>query len=133
MSKNKKTKNKIRRSILVQILDLFKPQKTTNIPTWLKERKNSDQNSKSNAASKIIRFAKEVNFTQSKLLEIYHIECDYEFKKHEAFEQFPHLPQIMKNEISQFRSEKMGKMQSALTRSQYEIYSNLFRKSKQHY
>jgi hypothetical protein len=133
MSKNKKTENKIRRSILVSFFDVFKLKKTTYIPAWLKERKDSEISSKSNAASKILKFAKEVNLTQSKLLEIYQIECEYELKKHEACEQFPHLPQIMKKEISQFRYVKMDKMQSALTKSQFDIYSNLFRKSKQHY
>lgn len=133
MYTSNKTENKIRKSILVRFIDLFKFEKTTYIPSWLKERKDGDQSSKSNAASKIIKFAKEVNITQSKLLEIYHIECDYELKKHEAREQFPHLPQIMKKEISDIRAIKMDKMKIALTKSQFTIYSKLFRKAKQHY
>ena len=131
-SKNK-TENKIRRSILVRFLDLFKFEKTTLIPSWLKERKKSDISSESNAASKILKFAKEVNLTESKLLEIYQIECEYEANKRGTLQQFPHLPQIMKQEISEFRSIKMDKMQNALTQSQFEIYSKLFRKNKQHY
>ena len=133
MDSSNKSENKIRRSILVRFLDLFKFEKTTLIPSWLKERKNSEISSKSNAASKILKFAKEVNLTQSKLLEIYQIECEYEANKRETREQFPHLPQIMKQEISEFRSIKMDKMQNALTQSQFEIYSKLFRKNKQHY
>ena len=131
-SKNK-TENKIRRSILVRFLDLFKFEKTTLIPAWLKERKKSDISSESNAASKILKFAKEVNLTESKLLEIYQIECEYEANKRGTLQQFPHLPKIMKQEISEFRSIKMDKMQNALTQSQFEIYSKLFRKNKQHY
>ena len=131
-SKNK-TENKIRRSILVRFLDLFKFEKTTLIPSWLKERKKSDISSESNAASKILKFAKEVNLTESKLLEIYQIECEYEANKRGTLQQFPHLPKIMKQEISEFRSIKMDKMQNALTQSQFEIYSKLFRKNKQHY
>ena len=127
------TENRIKKSIFSKLLDLFKFEQTTKIPHWLKERKASDNNSKSNAASKILKFAKEVNLTQSKLVEIYHIECEYEEKKHEAREQFPHLPQIMKKEISTFRALKMEKMQNALTKSQFAIYSKLFRKNKQHY
>jgi uncharacterized linocin/CFP29 family protein len=133
MYKSNKTDNKIRRSILVQFFDLFKIEKTTSIPSWIKERKESNISSKSNAASKVIKFAKEVNITQSKLLEIYQIECEYEEKKREALEQLPHLPQIMKKEISEFRSAKMDKMQEVLTKSQFDIYSKLFRKNKQHY
>ena len=133
MDSSNKTENKIRRSILVQFLDLFKIEKTTNIPSWLKDRKDGDNHVKANAASKIIKFAKEVNLTESKLLEIYQIECEYEANKRETREQFPHLPQIMKQEISEFRSIKMDKMQNALTQSQFEIYSKLFRKNKQHY
>ena len=133
MPTNSKTENKICRSILVRFFDLFKSEKTTYIPSWIKERKDSDISSKSNAASKILKFAKEVNLTQSKLLEIYQIECEYETNKREALEQFPHLPQIMKQEISNFRSDKMDKMQEALTKSQFDIYSKLFRKNKQHY
>ena len=131
-SKNK-TENKIRRSILVRFLDLFKFEKTTLIPAWLKERKKSDISSESSAASKILKFAKEVNLTESKLLEIYQIECEYEANKRGTLQQFPHLPQIMKQEISEFRSIKMDKMKNALTQSQFEIYSKLFRKNKQHY
>lgn len=133
MDSSNKTENKIHRSILVRFLDLFKIKKTTFIPTWLKERKDSEISSKSNAASKIIKFAKQFNLTQSKLLEIYQIECEYEVNKREALEQLPHLPQIMKKEISEFRSIKMDKMQNALTQSQFDIYSKLFRKNKQHY
>jgi hypothetical protein len=133
MNSSNKTQYKIRRTILVKILDLFKFEKTTNIPSWLKERKDSDIRSKSNAASKIIKFVKEVNVTQSKLVEIYHIECEYEENKREALEQLPHLPQIMKQEISDFRAIKMDKMKSALTKSQFDVYSKLFRKNKQHY
>jgi hypothetical protein len=124
---------KIDRSLFAKLLEFFKFEQTTKIPHWLKERKVSDNNSKSNAASKITKFAKEVNLTQSKLLEIYHIECEYEEKKYELLEQLPHLPQIMKKEISELRSSKMAKMQSALTKSQFAIYSKLFRKNKQHY
>lgn len=131
-SKNK-TENKIRRSILVRFLDLFKFEKTTLIPAWLKERKKSDISSESNAASKILKFAKEVNLTESKLLEIYQIECEYEANKRGTLQQFPHLPKIMKQEISEFRSIKMDKMQNALTQSQFEIYSKLFRKNKRSY
>ena len=133
MDSSNKSENKIRRSILVRFLDLFKFEKTTLIPSWLKERKKSEISSESNAASKILKFAKEVNLTESKLLEIYQIECEYEANKRETREQFPHLPQIMKQEISEFRSIKMDKMQNALTQSQFEIYSKLFRKNKQHY
>ena len=133
MDSSNKSENKIRRSILVRFLDLFKFEKTTLIPSWLKERKKSDISSESNAASKILKFAKEVNLTESKLLEIYQIECEYEANKRGTLQQFPHLPQIMKQEISEFRSIKMDKMQNALTQSQFEIYSKLFRKNKQHY
>ncbi len=133
MDSSNKTENKIRRSILVKFIDLFKIEKTTHIPSWLKERKDGNHHIKSNAASKILKFAKEVNISQSKLLEIYHIECEYEEKKHEVLEQLPHLPQIMKKEISEFRSAKMDKMQDVLTKSQFDIYSKLFRKNKQHY
>ena len=133
MDSSNKSENKIRRSILVRFLDLFKFEKTTLIPAWLKERKKSDISSESNAASKILKFAKEVNLTESKLLEIYQIECEYEANKRGTLQQFPHLPQIMKQEISEFRSIKMDKMQNALTQSQFEIYSKLFRKNKQHY
>ena len=133
MGSTNKTENKIRRSILVRFLDLFKFEKTTLIPSWLKERKKSDISSESNAASKILKFAKEVNLTESKLLEIYQIECEYEANKRGTLQQFPHLPQIMKQEISEFRSIKMDKMKNALTQSQFEIYSKLFRKNKQHY
>lgn len=133
MDSSNKTKNKISRSILGQLLDLFKIEKTTNIPNWLKDRKIGDHYVKANAASKIIKFAKEVNITQSKLLEIYQIECEYEQKKHEALEQLPHLPQIMKKEISEFRSAKMDKMQEVLTKGQFDIYSKLFRKNKRSY
>ena len=133
MDSSNKSENKIRRSILVRFLDLFKFEKTTLIPSWLKERKKSEISSKSNAASKILKFAKEVNLTESKLLEIYQIECEYEANKRGTLQQFPHLPQIMKQEISEFRSIKMDKMQNALTQSQFEIYSKLFRKNKQHY
>ena len=119
--------------LLITIFDLFKSEKTTYIPSWLKEKKDSGIHSKSNAASKILKFAKEVNLTQSKLLEIYQIECEYETNKREALEQFPHLPQIMKQEINDFRAIKIDKMQSALTKSQFDIYSKLFRKNKQHY
>ena len=133
MHSSNKTENKIRRSILVQFLDLFKIEKTTNIPSWLKDRKDGDNHVKANAASKIIKFAKEVNITATKLLEIYQIECEYEEKKHEALEQLPHLPQIMKKEISEFRSIKMDRMQEALTKGQFDIYSKLFRKNKRSY
>ena len=133
MDSSNKSENKIRRSILVRFLDLFKFEKTTLIPSWLKERKKSDISSESNAASKILKFAKEVNLTESKLLEIYQIECEYEANKRGTLQQFPHLPKIMKQEISEFRSIKMDKMQNALTQSQFEIYSKLFRKNKQHY
>ena len=133
MDSSNKSENKIRRSILVRFLDLFKFEKTTLIPSWLKERKKSDISSESSAASKILKFAKEVNLTESKLLEIYQIECEYEANKRGTLQQFPHLPQIMKQEISEFRSIKMDKMQNALTQSQFEIYSKLFRKNKQHY
>ena len=133
MDSTNKTENKIRRSILVRFFDLFKFERTTLIPSWLKERKKSDISSESNAASKILKFAKEVNLTESKLLEIYQIECEYEANKRGTLQQFPHLPKIMKQEISEFRSIKMDKMQNALTQSQFEIYSKLFRKNKQHY
>ena len=133
MDSSNKSENKIRRSILVRFLDLFKFEKTTLIPSWLKERKKSDISSESNAASKILKFAKEVNLTESKLLEIYQIECEYEANKRGTLQQFPHLPKIMKQEISEFRSIKMDKMQNALIQSQFEIYSKLFRKNKQHY
>ena len=81
MSRNIKTENKIRRSILVRFFDLFKSEKTTYIPSWLKKKMDIVIHSKSNASSKILKFAKGVNLTQSKLLEIYQIECEYETNK----------------------------------------------------
>lgn len=127
------SENKLKKSAWRRLIGFFKFDKTTHIPSWLKDRKNGNHFIKANAASKIMKFAKEVNLTQSTLLEIYHIECEYEQKKQETLEQFPHLPKIMKKEISGFRAIKMDKMQNVLTKSQISVYSKLFRKTKQHY
>jgi len=132
MTKFRIKENKINKSIWIRLIDIFKFEKTTRIPNWLKKRKNGEHFIKAVGASKILKFAKEVNLTQSKLLEIYHIECDYEQNKQEAREQFPHLPQVMNKEIMEFRSIKTDKMKNALTKSQFAVYSKLFGKNNQH-
>lgn len=108
-------------------------EKTTVIPQWLKDRKKSDITSKANAASKIMKFAGEVRLTHMKLREVYEIEKEYELNKIKAQEEYPHLPKVMMKLISEARSVKFDKMKVSLTKSQFDIYSKIFRKSKQHY
>jgi hypothetical protein len=128
-----KEKKKSSKSMFKKIFELFETANTTHIPNWLKERRKGDIASKANAATKIIKFASEVKLTQSKLREIYEIERDYEISKIKAREEYPHVESVMLKLISEARFEKMGKMKSVLTKSQFEVYSKMFRKSGQHY
>ncbi len=116
-----------------KIVRMLTFEKTTDIPQWLKDRKKSDVTAKSNAASKIMKFAGEVRLTHSKLREIYEVEKAYELNKIKAQEEYPHVPTVMMKLISEARSEKFDKMKESLTKSQFDIYSKLFRKSKQYY
>ncbi len=128
-----KEEKKNSKPIFKKILELFETVNTTHIPTWLKERKKGDITCKANAASKIIKFASEIKLTQSKLREIYEIEKEYEISKIKAQEEFPHVTGVMMKLISEERFKKMEKMKSVLTKSQFEVYSRMFRKSGQHY
>lgn len=116
-----------------KLLNFFSPSQKTHIPTWLKERKRGENIIKSNAATKVIKFAGMVNLSQPKLKEIYHIECAYEEEKLKAMDEFPHVPKVMNTVINEARSRKTAKMESQLTKSQFKIYSQLFRKPKLHY
>lgn len=107
--------------------------KTTEIPQWLKDRKRSDTTTKANAASKILKFAGEVHLTHTILREVYQIEKEYEISKIKAQEEYPHVPSVMMKLISEARAIKMDKMKNALTKTQFDKYSKLFRKSKQYY
>ena len=126
-------KKKRKVGIWSKLINSFKLVKTTEIPKWLKDRKRSDVISKANAASKLLKFASEVKLTQQKLGEAYQIEKEYEISKIKAQEEFPHVPSIMMKVISEAKSTKMDKMKEILTKSQFDIYSKIFRKSKQYY
>ncbi len=117
----------------LRIKHMFAFAKTTEIPQWLKDRKRSDTTSKANAASKILKFASEVHLTQTVLREVYQIEKQYEISKIKAQEEYPHVPSVMMKLISEARSMKMDKMKDVLTKTQFDVYSKLFRKSKQYY
>lgn len=126
-------KNTRKVGIWSRILHMVTFAKTTDIPQWLKDRKRSDVISKANAASKMLKFASEVKMTQQKLREVYQIEKEYEIAKIKAQEEYPHVTKVMMKVISEARSIKMEKMKETLTKSQFDIYSKLFRKSKQYY
>ena len=121
------------KSIFRKLSDLFKVEKFTPIPKWLKDRKKGEVISKANAASKIIYFAETVKLTQSKLREIYEVEKEYEISKIKAQDECPHVPGVMIKLISEAREKKLGKMKSILTKSQFAVYAKMFRKSRQHY
>jgi hypothetical protein len=110
----------------------FKFQKTTVIPLWLTEKKDSKVSKESKAAATVIKLAKNANLKPSILFEIYEIELEYELKKYELLQQIPHLPIMMKEEIVQLRSIKMGKMQNILTQNQLGIYSKIYLQNKKH-
>lgn len=129
-SREEKKNNK---SVFQKLIGFFSGVNSTHIPHWLKERKKGDITSKANAASKIIKFAGEVKLTQAKLREMYEIEKEYEISKIKAQEEFPHVPGVMMKVISEARSQKMDKVKSVLTKSQFAVYSKMFRKSRQHY
>ena len=80
-----------------------------------------------------MKFVSDVKLTQNKLREIYEIEKEYEFSKIKAQQEFPHVKQVMSKVISEARMAKMEKMKGVLTKSQYLVYSQMFRKSLQHY
>ena len=130
---HREEKNTRKVGIWSKIVHFVTFAKTTDIPQWLKDRKRSDVISKANAASKMLKFASEVKLTQQKLREAYQIEKEYEISKIKAQEEFPHVPSVMMKVISEARSTKMDKMKEILTKSQFDIYSKLFRKSKQYY
>jgi len=130
-SSSKEKKNS--KSILRKLSDLLKISRGTSIPQWLKDRKKGGDIGKANAASKIMKFVSDVKLTQNKLREIYEIEKEYEFSKIKAQQEFPHVKQVMSKVISEARMAKMEKMKGVLTKSQYLVYSQMFRKSLQHY
>jgi len=123
---------RIHKSIIFSFLRWFKFQKTTVIPLWLTEKKDSKVSKESKAAAKVIKLAKNANLKPSILFEIYEIELEYELKKYELLQQIPHLPIMMKEEIVQLRSIKMGKMQNILTQNQLGIYSKIYLQNKKH-
>ena len=130
--KERKEESKRADSIFRSFINLFQ-SKGSEVPEWLKARKKSEIASKANAASKILRFIEDVRLTQDKIREIYKIERNYEIDKIVAMEEYPHVPKVMKTIISEAREKKMKSMQMALTKSQFNIYEKLFRKSKQFY
>lgn len=130
---DREEKNTRKVGIWSKVVRLVTFEKTTDIPQWLKDRKKSDITAKANAASKIMKFAGEVRLTHSKLRDVYEIEKEYELNKIKAQEEFPHVPTVMMKLISEARSVKLDKMKASLTKSQFDIYSKLFRKSKQYY
>jgi len=123
---------RIHKSIIISFLRWFKFQKTTVIPLWLTEKKDSKVSKESKTAATVIKLAKNANLKPSILFEIYEIELEYELKKYELLQQIPHLPIMMKEEIVQLRSIKMGKMQNILTQNQLGIYSKIYLQNKKH-
>jgi hypothetical protein len=132
MSHSITIQSKTHKSIIISFLRWFKSQKTTVIPLWLIEKRDSKVSKESKAATTIIKLAKNANLTPSRLSEIYQIELEYEIKKYELLQQIPHLHIIMKEEIDQLRSIKMGKMQKILTQNQLGIYSKIYLQNKKH-
>lgn len=121
------------KSIFRKLIDLFTIEKATDIPEWMIARKKGDDISKANAALKIIKFGGEVKLTQNKLRELYEIEEEYEIVKIKAQREFPHIPEEMRKLISEARQAKMIKMKKVLIKYQFDIYSKIFRKRRQHY
>lgn len=125
--------NNAEQSFFQKLIGLFRREQTTYIPSWLREKSSGSLKTKSNAATKIIKFAKKVNLCQNKLLIVYRIEREYEEAKLELIDQLPHLPKILRQEISAIRQAKFEKLERELTRSQFSVYSKLYRKTRQYY
>lgn len=93
-------------NFFIKLLTKSPPEKTSNIPVWLIEKSKIGNTEIRNAATKIIKASRKVELSESDIKILYEIELRYEKSKTKAKQDYPHVRDILKDEIQKAKNLK---------------------------
>lgn len=116
--------------IILNALTFRKSKTKTNIPKEVIAKTQSLHHSEKAAALKVVNFAKRHFIEQEDLLELFDAELEYESKKYQARQDFPHQPAIRKSDIALAKKHKYERLKQNMSSESYEKYR--FYRERQH-
>jgi hypothetical protein len=117
--------------ILNWILKLFGASCRNASPEWLKQKNKTGSTESRNASAKVIRFIRCHSLTESQMRELFEIELEYEVTKAKANHDYPHVKDVLREEINKAKAEKVLRINEVIGSDLAKKYSsNKLKKSK---
>jgi hypothetical protein len=108
-----------------------KQKRISVIPAAVLRQRKSIHHAEKNAAVKVIAYSNK-HYTPSNLIEVlYDAELKYETEKYRIHHEFPHLKDILKEEIRKAKDEKYAMLKEDLPESDYQKYRSHRRAHKE--
>lgn len=111
---------------IYNVLFFWRPKNKRNsvIPQKVLQFKKSIHHAEKNAAVKVITYCKK-HYTPTKLIELlYDAELKYETEKYRIQHEYPHLKDVLKEEIRKAKEEKYAVLKEELPESDYQKYKS---------
>lgn len=118
---------------IYKLLCFWRPKKKSNthIPDWILNKRKSIHHAEKNAANKIYSFSSIMNISSSEVLEIYEAELRYENEKYRIQHDFPHMGNILKEDIQKAKEKKYNDLKTVLKAQVYNKYVEVWGYQKQ--
>jgi hypothetical protein len=109
---------------IYNILLFWRPRKKRNsvIPAMVLRQKKSIHHAEKNAAVKVITYSKKHYIPTDLIQVLYTAELKYENEKYRIQHEFPHLKDVLKEEIRKARDEKYVFLKEELPEADYQKY-----------
>jgi hypothetical protein len=108
-----------------------KRKRISVIPAAVLRQRKSIHHAEKNAAVKVITYCKK-HYIPEELIEVlYDAELKYETEKYRIQHEFPHLKEVLKEEIRKARDEKYALLKDELPEADYQKYRSHRRTHKE--
>ncbi len=106
------------------MLLFWRPKKRSNteIPDWILSKRNSIHHAEKNAANKIYSFSSMMDISSAEVIEIFEAELRYENEKYRIQHEFPHMGNILKEDIQIAKEIKYNHLKTVLIPEVYDKY-----------
>ncbi len=109
---------------IYSLLLFWRPKKRSNteIPDWILSKRKSIHHAEKNAANKIYSFSSMMDISSAEVIEIFEAELRYENEKYRIQHEFPHMGNILKEDIQIAKEIKYNHLKTVLIPEVYDKY-----------
>ncbi|MEY3965334.1 MAG: hypothetical protein RL263_503 [Bacteroidota bacterium] len=101
------------------------------IPAAVLRQRKSIHHAEKNAAVKVITYCKKHYISEELIKVLYNAELKYETEKYRIQHEFPHLKDVLKEEIRKIKDEKYVLLKEDLPEADYQKYKSHRRTHKE--